>query len=117
MCLISKRILWLISFLLIVNTVCADDNPKLFGYPPGKLMGFLGLDTKSNSPNLQDGRAIDLRNVKLSSAFDLKQRYGYSLINGTLDEIDEDVSAVTGIFDAEYSDGKSWTLVFVGRSE
>ena len=114
MCLISKRILWLISFLLIVNTVCADDNPKLVGYPPGKLMGFLGLDTKSNSPNLQDGRAIDLRNVKLSSAFDLKQRYGYSLINGTLDEIDEDVSAVTGIFDAEYSDGKSWTLVFVG---
>ena len=77
-------------------------------------MGFRGLDTSATAPTLADGRAIDLLNVKLSSAFDLRKRYGYSTVNSTLDDYDISSPAITGLFDAEYSDGNRYLLAFVG---
>ena len=77
-------------------------------------MGFRGLDTRSTAPSIQDGRATDLNNVKLSSAFDLQKRAGKDTINNTLDDLDIDSPAITGIFDSKFSDGSSKTLVFVG---
>lgn len=98
-------------FLFFGNLAHAAD---LVSYPPNQIMGFRGLDTHSNAPNIQDSRALDLKNVKLSASLDLRKRYGYSLINSTLDHADASISAVTGIFDSEFSNGNSWTLVFVG---
>ena len=92
----------------------ADDPEGLLSYPPQKIMGFRGLDTRSQSPSLEDGRATDLLNVKLSSAFDIKKRNGYSIINSTLKQADTDPTAINGIFDTDYSGGNSWTLAFVG---
>lgn len=77
-------------------------------------MGFRGLDTKSSPPNLDDSRAVDLLNVKLSSALDLRKRSGFSVINATLDDFTFSSPAITGIFDSEYSNGASHTLAFVG---
>lgn len=106
----------LLGLLLIISIpVWADDNPRLVGYPPDKIMGFRGLDTQSAAPNLEDGRAVDLLNVKLSNALTLKKRYGKSVINATLDDLDFSSPAITGIFDSEYSTGESWTLAFVGN--
>ena len=110
-----KRYLASLIILLFAGSAWANDNPRLISYPQGKIMGFRGLDTKSSVPTTEDGRAIDLYNVKLSSAFDLRKRYGYSVVNGTLDDRDFDSSAITGIFDAEFSSGASWTLAFIDR--
>lgn len=78
-------------------------------------MGFLGLDTKSTSPTLEDGRATDLLNVKLSTAFDLKKRYGYSVINGTtVDDLDYSITSINGIFDSDYANGNSYTYAIYG---
>jgi hypothetical protein len=100
---------FILSFL-ICTTSFADDSSKMLSYPPNKIMGFLGLDTKSNNPLLSDGRSIDLQNVILDSSFNLRKRYGYKIINGTLDDYSESSPAVTGIFDAHYSDA---TRLFV----
>ena len=89
----------ILSFLFFVSPV----NAELISYPPQKLMGYRGLDTHSSSPNIVDSRAIDLKNVSLSAALDLRKRYGYSVINGTLDHADTANAAVTGIFDSEFS--------------
>lgn len=100
--------------LLLISPCLADDNPRLVGYPPDKIMGFRGLDTNNSVTNIEDGRAVDLLNVKLSNALNLKKRYGKSVINGTLDDFDLSSPPITGIFDSEYSTGESWTLAFVG---
>jgi len=92
----------------------ADDNPRLLSYPPNKIMGFRGLDTKSKAPNINDGRAADLLNVRLSSAFDLKKRYGFSVVNNTLDDFSFSSPAVTGLFMAEFSTGNE-LFAFVGN--
>jgi hypothetical protein len=105
---ILLRILFLSLF--ICGTSLADDSSKMLSYPQNKIMGFLGLDTKSKPPLLQDGRAIDLQNVILDSSFNLRKRYGYSVINTTLDDYSESSPAITGIFDAHYSDA---TRLFV----
>lgn len=102
-------------WLFLISTVWAADSNRLITYPPQKLMGFRGLDTSSAAPNIVDGRAKDLQNVKLSRAFDVRKRDGYSVINDTLDDLDIDSPAINGIFDAEYSDGTSWTIAFVGK--
>jgi len=99
---------------LLVSPCWADDPNSLATYPPGKIMGFRGLDTRSNKPTIADSRASDLLNVTLSPALDLRKRYGYSVINDTLDTQDLSEPAITGIFDSEYSDGTSWTYAFVG---
>ena len=107
----------LIALLLILPgfPAFAADNPRLISYPPQKIMGFRGLDTSSNAPLLQDGRAIALKNVKLSTAFDLKKRYGINCINNkTLDDFDLSSPAITGLFDATFSDGTQWPIAFVG---
>lgn len=109
-----KSLLSILLFL-ICSAGWAADNANLISYPDGKIMGFRGLDTTSTAPTAADGRASDLLNVKLSTAFDLKKRDGYSVINGTLDDIQFSSPAITGIFDSEYSTGESWTLVFVGN--
>lgn len=103
-----------LSFSLFLNAY-ATDNPALISYPPEKRMGFRGLDTLSPQPLVENGRATDVLNVKLSPSFDLKKRYGYSLITGRLDDLDMASPSVTGIFDTEYSNGNSWTLAFVGQ--
>lgn len=113
----GQRTWWLsLLFLFCSLTSYATDNPRLIGYPEGKLMGFLGLDTRSSSPTLQDGHAVDLQNVKISLGLDLKKRYGYSVINSvSLDDLDYSIDTINGIFDTDYSNGNSWTLVFNGR--
>lgn len=93
----------------------ADDPPKLISYPPQKIMGFRGLDTKSNAPLIEDGRASDLQNIKLSSSYDLKKRDGYDMINDvSLD--DNDILtpvAINGMFDASFSNGTSFLIAFL----
>jgi len=106
----------LVAFLLLTTSVFAADNPRMISYPPQKIMGFRGLDTTSNAPLLQDGRAINLQNVKLSTAFDLQKRNGTNTINDeTLDDLDLSSPAITGLFDAEFSDGTQWPIAFVGN--
>lgn len=107
----------ILLFLLIATPAFALDNPLLMGYPNGKIMGFRGLDTNSSAPMIEDGRSPDMLNVSISSSFDLKRRDGYSVINDTLDDIDSgfDSPAITGIFDAEYSNTTSFTLAFLGN--
>lgn len=108
---------WLKSLLVVLlfsSISFADDPTGLITYPPQKIMGFRGLDSKSSAPTLVDSRATDLLNVKLSSTLNLKKRDGYSVINGALDDLDTESPAVTGIFDTEFSSGTSRTIVFVG---
>lgn len=105
-----------IAFFLISSTAFSADPQGLISYPSEKIMGFRGLDTTSSAPNIPDGRASDLLNVKLSSSFDLRKRYGYDTINdATLDDYSFDSPAITGIFDSVFSNGNSWTLVFLGN--
>jgi len=112
---LRKFIALSILFCLITATAIAAPNPKLVGYPPQKILGFRGLDTRSSAPLLQDGRATALQNVKLSSAFDLRKRYGYNDINGSLDDFENSSPAITGIFDAHFSNNTSKIFVFVGN--
>lgn len=110
-----KLIKSILLVALLATSSFADDNPRLMMYPPNKIMGFLGLDTQSSSTNIQDGRASDLLNVKLSSAFNLRKRYGYDTVNDAcLDDFSFTSPSITGIFDSEYSTG-SYTLAFVGN--
>ena len=105
----------LLTFFLLISVNCFADDPRnLVSYPPEKILGFRGIDTSATAPTLADGRAVDLLNVKLSSAFDIRKRYGYSVVNSTLDDYDISSPAVTGIFDAEYSTGSRHLLSFVG---
>jgi len=92
----------------------ADDSPRHMSYPQNKIMGFLGLDTRSSSPLIQDGRASDLKNIKLSQSFDLTKRFGYSVINDTLDDFSFDSPPITGIFDAKFSTGSNFPIAFIG---
>ncbi len=108
----------LLKFILPILLLLANiANAELVSYPPQSVLGFRGLDTHSSENNIADSRASDLKNVKLSAALDLRKRYGYSVINGkSLDHADSAISAITGIFDSEFSNGNSWTLAFVGPS-
>ena len=100
----------LLSFFLL-----GADSPDLISYPPQKIMGFRGLDTRSTAPMISDSRAISLKNIRLSEALDLRQRYGYDTVNDqSLDDLDLNSPAITGIFDTDYSDDTSNTLVFLG---
>ena len=102
--------------LFLITSVWAAGNPLLVGHPPQKIMGFRGLDTQSSAPNVEEGRAVDVLNVKLSSALSLQKRYGLDTVNNaSLDDLDMSAPAINGIFDTEYSNGNSWTLVFVGN--
>jgi len=108
--------LFTLLFLFLATTVYCSDIPDLITYPPQKIMGFRGLDTKSKAPNIADGRSPDLLNVVLTSSLDLMKRHGYDTVNDTtLDDFDLSGAAITGIFDSEYSNGNSWTLAFVGN--
>ena len=101
----------ILSFFLV-----GADAPNLISYPENKIMGFRGLDTYSSAPLIADGRATTARNVTLSAAYDLRKRYGMDTINdASLDDLDLTDPAITGIFDAEFSDGTSHEIVFVGN--
>jgi len=104
----------LFFFICFTCNVFAGDPQGLLSYPSGKIMGFRGLDTRSTKPTIVDSRASDLLNVKLSPALDLRQRFGFSVINDTLDDLDISSPPITGIFDSLYSDGTSRTYAFVG---
>ena len=109
---------FLVSSMILLSScrpALADDPAGLVAYPPNSLMGFRGLDTRSKAPNLEDMRAVDLQNVKLSAALNLQKRKGYSVVRDTLDDGPLTSPAITGIFDAEYSNGTSWTYAFVGN--
>lgn len=109
--MLLRRLLFL-SLLLFSNIAHAE----LVSYPDKQILGFRGLDTHSSKTNVADSRAIDLKNVSLSAALDLRKRYGYSLINSTLDHADITSNfAITGIFDSEFSNGNSWTLAFINQ--
>ena len=106
----------ILIFLLLTSPAFATDSPRLLTYPPQKIMGFRGLDTLSNAPLLEDGRAVDLKNVKLSESFDMRQRDGFNTINDTtLDDLDLSSPAITGIFDATFSNSTSFPIVFLGN--
>ena len=114
--MILRKFTLLTLLVFICSVVCADDNPRLISYPPQKIMGFRGLDTSANAPLLEDGRAISLKNVKLSSSYDLTKRYGMSTVNDeTLDDLDIASPAIVGIFDASFSNGTQWPIAFVGN--
>jgi hypothetical protein len=105
------------AFLIIVILFfgIGADDPRLISYPNQKIMGFRGLDTRSTAPTISDSRATALNNVKLSSALDLRRRYGLDTINDRpLDDLDMSNPPIEGIFDSVFSNGNSWTLAFVG---
>ncbi|MBU2346526.1 MAG: hypothetical protein KJ888_20240, partial [Gammaproteobacteria bacterium] len=109
-----KPFLLFLSFFFITTSIFADPV-GLLNYPNNQIMGFRGLDTTSSDPTIADSRASDLLNVKLSKGLDLKKRYGYSVINDTLDDYDLSSPAITGIFDTLFSDGTSHTIAFIGN--
>jgi hypothetical protein len=110
--MINKILLFL---FLLCSPAFATDNPSLIGYPPNKIMGFLGLDTDSSASNIEDGRATNLLNVKLSGSVNLKKRPGYSVINtNSLDDASFATPAISGLFHAEYTSDISRTYAFVG---
>jgi len=108
-----RKILLVLLFLCFTCNAWADPK-KLISYPEAKIMGFRGLDTRATAPTIADGRAVDLLNVKLSAAFNLEKRPGYSVINKSLDDIDTDSPAITGLFYSEYSNANKWLFAFVG---
>ena len=111
-----KKICFAFLFLFILIRFCfADDPAGLLSYPPNQILGFRGLDTRSTAPTIPDGRASSLLNIKLSAALDLKKRFGYSVINNTLDDGPLTSPAITGIFDTVFSNGNSWTIAFLGN--
>jgi len=110
-----KFLLYTLALFLICSVSFAENPDRITTYPPQKIMGFRGLDTISSAPLLQDGRAVFLKNVKLSPSYDLSKRYGYSAVNDSLDDWDLTSPAITGIFDARFSDGTNKTFAFVGN--
>jgi len=111
--LLPRFLAFILTFILI-SPVWAGDPGRMLSYPPQKIMGFRGLDTRSTKPTIQDSRASDLLNVQLSPALDIRQRFGFSVINDTLDDLDIDSPAITGIFDSLFSNGTSRTFAFLG---
>ena len=109
-----KLFLSILILGVFATTGLCRDNPNLMGYPPNKIMGFRGLDTTSSSPIIPDGRSPDLQNVKLSRTMDLRKRYGWDPINESLDDYDISSPAISGIYDAHFSDGTSKIIAFVG---
>ena len=116
----------LLLSILILASPCWSEEPKV--YPEAGVQTFLGLDDTSAPTQVQDGRAQDLQNVKLDVSKSLRQRYGYSLVGATLDQIEEDECAVTGLYYTKFSslgdqivatcgthwfylNGSSWTVV------
>lgn len=113
MTLLKRICLALILSLFASNVYSA----QLLGYPENKIMGFRGLDTSSSAPLLVDSRAREIKNVKLSDALDLIKRPGFNIINDTLGTPSGSTfstPAVTGLYDAQFSDGTSKILAFVG---
>jgi len=108
-------LLFRLLFILLITTPVFADPGGLVNYPPNAIMGFRGLDTRSSSPTIADGRASDIKNIHLSAGFSMRKRHGYSVINDTLDDLDIDSPAITGIFDTLFSDGTSHTIAFVGK--
>src|SRR3990167_2027130 len=78
---------------------------EIVTYPPQGQQPFLGLDDTSAPTQVQDGRATDLQNVALGISKDLRQRHGYSLIGDTLDVVDEENCAVTGLYYTRFASG------------
>lgn len=113
---LQHKLLHVLLPLLFVPFLLGADPLGLNSYPQEKIMGFRGLDTRSSSPLIADSRASDLKNVSLSSALDLRRRYGMDTVNNaTLDDLDLSNPPITGIFDSEYSDATSNTIVFIGK--
>jgi len=73
-------------------------------------MTFKGLDDKSSPTAVQDGRAVDLQNVKLHATSALSKRNGYALIYQTLDIPDRDPAAVTGLYYTKLSTGTAYRI-------
>lgn len=110
-----KKLLTTFCLLLLIITIASGDDPdRLIAFPQGKLFGFRGMDSQSTPPTVADGRASSLLNVKLSPAFDLTKRNGYTTINSTLDDLDLSDPPIVGLFDSEYSSGTSWIYAFIG---
>lgn len=63
------------GLFFLISPVYAQQN--LLSYPPEKIMGFRGLDTKSTPPTVADSRATDILNVKLSKALDLRKNNAF----------------------------------------
>src|SRR3990167_6052209 len=102
------RYAWFVSLCLVSGVAWAEE-PQV--YPQGGSNGFLGLDDTSAPTQVQDGRAVDLQNVKLDISRGLRQRFGYSVVGNTLDELtagvspDEDECPVTGLYYTKFSSG------------
>ena len=94
---------WLVSLLVLSTPVAADEWET---YPQQGVMPYLGLDDTSAPTQVQDGRAVDLQNVRLDISKGLRQRYGISLVGtGTLDVPDETWPDVTGLYYTQFSSG------------
>src|SRR3990167_7047344 len=102
------RYAWFVSLCLVSGVAWAEE-PQV--YPQGGSNVFLGLDDTSAPTQVQDGRAVDLQNVKLDISRGLRQRFGYSVVCNTLDELtagvspDEDECPVTGLYYTKFSSG------------
>ena len=113
----SHPMRWLSRGLYAALLLCAcpvwAEDPQV--YPQGKVQEFLGLDDTSVATQVQDGRAQDLQNVRLSISKDLRKRYGYSLVGNTLDVASEDNCVVTGTYYTQFSSGTSRIIATCGK--
>lgn len=80
-------------------------------------MRFKGLDDTSSLLTVQDERASDLQNVKLSLSNSLRKRKGIDRIGGSMNELlgSEPFPAVTGLYYTKLSTGTEFILSTTGK--
>lgn len=112
-----KFILTILSFFLLFPCYASD---TVNVYPREGVLVFRGIDDTTTPLSVEDGRAEDAQNVKLSRSFKLAKRNGYSVINVGSRINDpgsgEEFPAVTGLFHAKLSDGTDYRIVVCGRN-
>lgn len=114
---------WVIGCsLLLLLWVGLVQSKEPQTYPPNGTLEFLGLDDTSAPTQVQDGRAQDLQNVTLDVSEGVRQRFGYSLVAGTLDQgvqadtkTDFPVCAVTGLYYTKFSTGTDRIITTCGN--
>ena len=112
---------WLFG-LFLLSGIGEAREPEVF--PERGSQPFLGLDDTSAPTQVQDGRAQDIQNVKLSVSGAMRKRHGVSLpvtvgtdalaLKDTLDISDEAFCAVTGLAYTRFSSGTERIIAICG---
>ncbi len=109
------KLRYLLFLFLFPITLLAEETISV--YPQQGVLRFKGLDDTSSLLTVQDERASDLQNVKLSLSNSLRKRKGIDRIGDRINElIDGDFfPAVTGLYYTKLSTGTEFILSTAGR--